>query len=298
MSINQIETKLLDQETKRKISLQRAEDLKGRIIDYLNEKNNIPSGFEAAAEIEVNRQWIMKYFAAGEANWEDWTWQLRNRITSAATLAELIPLSVTTREAIEKVEQTYRWAVSPYYVSLMGQNEDCAIRLQALPGAEELEDVLGVLDPMDEELTAPVTAITRRYPDRLIINVTNQCAMYCRHCQRRRNIGEIDRSRSRYELDQALDYIRRNEEIRDVLITGGDALMLSDSMIDWLLTELDNISHVEIKRLGTRTLVTLPSALLLSCVRSWLNTRPFTLIPSLITPGRLPKQPGQPVTVW
>jgi len=258
MSISQIGKKLLDHETKRKISLERAHDLKARIADYLAEKNNIPNGFEAVAEIEANKQRIMQYFGASQADWEDWTWQLRNRITSTTTLAELIPLGSTARETIERVEQTYRWAVSPYYVSLMGQNEDCAIRLQALPGAAELEDEVGVLDPMDEELTSPAPAITRRYPDRLIINATNQCAMYCRHCQRRRNIGEIDRSRSRRELEQALEYIRQNNEIRDVLITGGDALMLSDTMIDWLLTELDNIPHVEIKRLGTRTPVTLP----------------------------------------
>lgn len=256
MSINQ--TKIMDPESKRRISLKRAEDLKARIADYLNEKNNIPSGFEAAAEIEANQRRIMKYFDASEADWEDWAWQLRNRITSAATLTELVPLSATAREAIKKVERIYRWAVSPYYVSLMGQNEDCPIRLQAIPAAAELADELGVLDPMDEELTAPVAAVTRRYPDRLIVNVTNQCAMYCRHCQRRRNIGEIDRNRSRRELEQALEYIRQNEEIRDVLITGGDALMLSDTMIDWLLTELDNIPHLEIKRLGTRTPVTLP----------------------------------------
>ncbi|MFY9425063.1 MAG: KamA family radical SAM protein, partial [Bacillota bacterium] len=105
---------------------------------------------------------------------------------------------------------------------------------------------------------SPAPAITRRYPDRLIIKVTNQCPMYCRHCQRRRAIGEIDQHTPAEHLQEAIAYIRSNPEIRDVLITGGDALMLDDSTLDWLLTELDRISHVEIKRIGTRTLVTLP----------------------------------------
>ncbi|MDO9574003.1 MAG: KamA family radical SAM protein, partial [Candidatus Contubernalis sp.] len=96
------------------------------------------------------------------------------------------------------------------------------------------------------------------YPDRLIINVTNQCAMYCRHCQRRRNIGEEDVGTSRAEIIEALNYVRENPEIRDVLLTGGDAFMLSNQEIDWLLTELEKIPHVEMKRLGTRTLVTMP----------------------------------------
>ena len=105
----------------------------------------------------------------------------------------------------------------------------------------------------DEEHTSPAPAVTRRYPDRLIINVTNQCAMYCRHCQRRRNIGEKDLAASRSELTAALDYVRSNREIRDVLLTGGDAFMLGNSNIAWLLEQLAEIPHVEIKRFGTRT---------------------------------------------
>ena len=116
----------------------------------------------------------------------------------------------------------------------------------------------GSSDPMSEEFTSPAPCITRRYPDRLIINVTNQCAMYCRHCQRRRNIGEIDKNQPDAQLIAALNYVRNNREIRDVLVTGGDALLLSDKKLDWLLHELTRIKHVEIKRIGTRTPVTLP----------------------------------------
>ena len=142
---------------------------------------------------------------------------------------------------------------------------------------------------MAEEFTSPAPCITRRYPDRLIINVTNVCGMYCRHCQRRRNIGETDQHKSLEDLKRALDYVRQNPEIRDVLVTGGDALLLSDEVLDWLLTELDNIPHVEIKRLGTRTLVTMPQRITPNCAKSWLNTHLFISIPSLITLRKLQK---------
>ncbi|MCG0278978.1 MAG: glutamate 2,3-aminomutase [Thermanaeromonas sp.] len=247
-----------DEREKREIALKRAAELRARISDYLEAKAKIPSGREIAREIAKRQEKIRKYFGASEAEWQDWRWQLRHRITSVEVLRELIPLSPEEEEAIREVGKVYRWAVSPYYLSLMGDEPDCPVRRQALPARAEIEDKLGTPDPMAEELTSPAPCITRRYPDRLIINVTNQCAMYCRHCQRRRNIGEVDRTRSREELEAALDYIRSNPEIRDVLITGGDALMLSDQMLDWLLTELDRIPHVEIKRIGTRVPVTLP----------------------------------------
>ncbi len=111
---------------------------------------------------------------------------------------------------------------------------------------------------MLERETNPADCITRRYPDRLIICATNQCGMYYRHCQRRRNIGEVDKPKSKEELMKAIDYVRKNSEIRDVLITGGDSLTLGDERIDWILTELRKIPHVEIIRLGSRMLVTVP----------------------------------------
>ncbi|MBE3581100.1 MAG: glutamate 2,3-aminomutase [Thermoanaerobacteraceae bacterium] len=247
-----------NEEEKRAIALRRAAELKERIKEYLEAKETLPSGREAKEEIAARRQKIMAYFGVTEKEWQDWRWQLQHRITDVKVLRDLIPLTAKEAEDIEAVQKVYRWAVSPYYLSLMSDTPDCAVRRQALPCRMELEDKLGIPDPMAEELTSPAPCITRRYPDRLIINVTNQCATYCRHCQRRRNIGEVDKARSRQELEQALEYIRANPEIRDVLITGGDALMLSDRVLDWLLKELDRIPHVEIKRLGTRVPVTLP----------------------------------------
>jgi lysine 2,3-aminomutase len=208
---------------------------------------------------ETRRSKILNYFSATLDDWENWHWQMTHRISDSQVLDSLLPLTAQQRIEIERVGKTFRWAVSPYYLSIMDDTDPFdPIRLQGLPTEAELFEDFGEDDPMGEEMTSPAPGITRRYPDRLIINVTNMCAMYCRHCQRRRNIGETDTHSPLIQLKEALDYIRSNPEIRDVLVTGGDALLLSDLTLDWLLGELHAIPHVEIKRLGTRAPVTLP----------------------------------------
>ena len=258
MSIPVTERWRFSEEEKRTIALMRAAELKKKIADYLEEKDSIKTGFDLQDMIRLNRIKLMAYFNATEENWNDWRWQISHRISDAAVLAELFGFDGQQCEQVGKVGTRYRWAISPYYASLMewGADRD-PIRLQSVPSFEEMDES-GHADPMAEEFTSPAPCITRRYPDRLIINVTNKCAMYCRHCQRRRNIGDVDSHKPHQSLVAALDYIRKHEEIRDVLITGGDALLLSDKKIDWLLGELDKIEHVEIKRLGTRVIVTLP----------------------------------------
>src|SRR5699024_5638018 len=145
----------------------------------------------------------------------------------------------------KNVGQKYRWGISPYYLSLIDDdNKFDPVKLQSIPTKFELTNE-GDSDPMSEEFTNPAGVITRRYPDRLIINVTNICAMYCRHCQRRRNIGSSDHHNSKEDLIDSIEYIKANPEIRDVLITGGDALALSDDMLDWLLVGLYKISTVD-----------------------------------------------------
>lgn len=250
---------LLTSEEKKRISVKRSLELKSRIKDYLEVKDQIPVGRELEDQIASRREIILKFLGGTKADWQDWKWQMANRINKAGMLKELLQLTEAEVEEIEQVGQQFRWAISPYYLSLIvpGNPED-PVRLQSIPQWAELASGSGEDDPMGEEFTNPAPRITRRYPDRLIINVTNACAMYCRHCQRRRNIGETDHHSCPDDLQAALDYVREHPEIRDVLVTGGDALMLSDKRLDWLLAELDNIPHVEIKRLGTRVPVTLP----------------------------------------
>lgn len=244
----------------RERALERARELKTTIQDYLDYEKNIETGFRMAERSQANKEKILAFFNASNEDWDNWGWQMKNRISDPAILASFIPFSEQEMEELNTLSQKFRWAVSPYYLSLIDFDNyrTSPIFMQSVPDIREALDESGSSDPMAETQTSPAATITRRYPDRLIINVTNQCAMYCRHCQRRRNFGEKDEHASRQELEEALAYIRDNEEIRDVLITGGDALMLSNKTIDWLLGELDKIDHVEIKRLGTRTLVTLP----------------------------------------
>lgn len=252
-------SKILTLEEKKKMAQNRALELKESIKDYLEARDKIETGFKLENQYKRNKELIKEVLGASEEDWNNWKWQVENRVTKVETLSEILNLTERQKDEIKKVEKKYRWAVSPYYLSLADRdNPDCPIRKQAVPVILELSDEIGQEDPMAEEFTSPAAAITRRYPDRLIINVTNQCAMYCRHCQRRRNIGERDIAAPREKLKEALDYVRENEEIRDVLLTGGDALMLSNEEIDWLLTELENIPHVEIKRLGTRSPVSMP----------------------------------------
>jgi glutamate 2,3-aminomutase len=247
-------------DTNRQFSLRRAAELKQKIAPYLEKSLTILTGFTNAAHIQERQTHILKHFSATPQEWNDWHWQIKHRINNTKVLNALFPeLSADQCEEIEHIGKSFRWALSPYYLSLMDVTDsNDPIRMQGLPTIAELCDDFGEEDPMGEAITNPAPCITRRYPDRLIINVTNMCAMYCRHCQRRRNIGETDSHAKIAELKSALEYIRSNSEIRDVLITGGDALLLSDQTLDWLLGELHSIPHVEIKRLGTRVPVTLP----------------------------------------
>jgi len=232
--------------------------LKDSISDYIQCKDTILTGLEDAERIELQKKKIMKKLGATEEQWKDYKWQLANRFTDINDFADLIGISPEGLADIDKVGKTYRYAISPYYLSLVDPDDlNCPIRRQAVPSPEELNPE-GELDPMDEAGWTPVELVTRRYPDRLIIKVTNACGMYCRFCQRRRLIGESDKSVSWKQIKAAIDYVRDNEEIRDVLITGGDAFLLSDSMIERILSSLREIEHVEIIRFGTRTPVTLP----------------------------------------
>ena len=191
---------------------------------------------------------------------------------------------------IKEVGQTYRYAISPYYLSLIDPDDSgCPIRRQAVPSPDELNPE-GDLDPMDEDGWTPVELVTRRYPDRLIIKVTNMCGMYCRFCQRRRLIGETDKNVPWSRIKAAIEYVRENKEIRDVLITGGDAFMLSDSMIERLLRELREIDHVEIIRFGTRTPVTLPQRITENLVNTLKKYHPVYVNTHFNSPREITKE--------
>lgn len=244
---------------KKEISLKRAEELKGRIKNYLFVKEKIEKGLEKSDEIEKRKKIILKVLNATEEDWKDYKWQLKNRIDNVEILNKIVKLTDDEKQILDEIGKKYRWAISPYYLSLINFTKRYGpIRLMAIPIQNEIKDQYGKLDPMAEEYTNPAGCITRRYPDRLILNVTNECAMYCRFCQRRRNIGQKDEHKKMDIIDESIDYIRKNKEIRDILITGGDPLTLNDQIIETILKKLRDIKHVEIIRIGSRTPVTMP----------------------------------------
>ena len=238
---------------KRDVALERADELKSKIQDFLDVKDSIPNGMSEKYKKKAleKKKRILSVLDASEEDWKDYRWQLTNRISDLDTLTKIVKLTDEEINSIKDVSKSYRWAISPYYLSLIDDDNPLdPIKLQSIPMGIEMDEE-GVNDPMGEEYTNPAGSITRRDPDRLIINVTNECAMYCRHCQRRRNIGSDDNHTSKEKLRQSIEYVRNNPEIRDVLVTGGDAFALSDETLDWLLGELHSIPSVDYIRLGT-----------------------------------------------
>ncbi|SFG37097.1 lysine 2,3-aminomutase [Desulfotomaculum arcticum] len=224
---------------------------------------------------------IPRWANATEAEWNDWRWQLANRIDTVDKLAGIINLSAAEKEAIKESLGRLRMAITPYYASLMDPDDtECPVRRQAVPVSMELLDnEFQMEDPLHEDVDSPVPGLTHRYPDRVLLLVTDQCSMYCRHCTRRRFAGVEDRARSQEDLEKALDYIRKNVVIRDVLLSGGDSLCISDGMLEFLLSSLRAIEHVEIIRIGTRTPVVMPQRItpeLCNIIKRhhpvWLNT--------------------------
>jgi lysine 2,3-aminomutase len=216
-----------------------------------------------------------------EQEWNDWHWQLRNRIDTYEQLSQYINLSEDEEKVLKTSGFSFRMAITPYYLSLINQSDPMdAVRLQAIPRfAETSISPSDMCDPLHEDADSPVPGMTHRYPDRVLLLVTDQCAMYCRHCTRRRKAGETDAAMPSENIDKAIEYIRNNPEIRDVILSGGDPLTLSDERLDDILSRLYAIEHVDIIRIGTRTPVVLPQRITDSLIEVlkkyppiWLNT--------------------------
>jgi len=243
----------------RAVALTRSAEAKELIADFLEAKDKIPTGLRLEKDYGKAKERILKVLDGTDRDWQNYKWHLKNRIEDVETLGNIVRLSKNERRDIRKAGEHYRWGISPYYASLMDpEDKNCPVRNQAVPSIKECLDTSEIKDPTIVKYNSPAPLISRLYPDRLIINVTNMCSMFCRHCLRRKDIRDKDLIYSRSMLQEALDYIRQNEEIRDVLLTGGDALSLSDDQLNWILTELDRIPHVEIKRLGSRMPCVLP----------------------------------------
>lgn len=236
-----------------------ADDANDRVQNYLTGKDDeAPSGIEMWPQIQENTARIQRELHMSDEDWATSSGQLRNAIDSVETLGRLIDLPAEAIKAIGRVTKSYRMRLTPYYTSLImpGQAND-PIMLQSIPTGEMIDNA-GIEIPPVAADHSPARLIDQFYPRVVTIKATNMCAMYCTHCLRLAHIGRKDKVYSKAAYGEALDYIRNNERIRDVLITGGDSFVLPNSMIQYILEELDSIDHVRIKRLGTRVPVTMP----------------------------------------
>ena len=216
-----------------------------------------------------------------DEQWNDWHWQVANRLDSVEKIKQVVNLTPQEEEDITKVMDGFRVGITPYYASLMDPDDPhCPVRMQAVPTlAETHRGEADMLDPLHEDEDSPAPGLTHRYPDRVLFLITDQCSMYCRHCTRRRLAGETDGARSIEDINACIDYIKRTPVVRDVLLSGGDALCVETDVLEYIISELRKIDHVEIVRIGSRTPVVMPQRItdeLVDMLKKyhpiWLNT--------------------------
>ena len=197
---------------------------------------------------------------ATQEEWDDWRWQLRHRVTRAEPLKLILNLSPEEIEAIEASKGRMATAITPYFAKLMDRNDsNCPIRRQAIPTMAEFHlSPADLFDPCAEDENSPVHGLVHRYPDRVLLLVTDKCAVYCRYCTRRRMVGSSEKCITPQELDEAVAYIQATKKVRDVLISGGDPLLFEDDHLESIIAKVRKVPHVEIIRIGTRAPVTIP----------------------------------------
>jgi len=236
-----------------------AAEAEKRVDEYLSTKEEqAPSGIEAWDAILENQARIKQKLSMSDTDWDSFQGQIQHAVDHIDTLSELIDLPPEAVAGIDRVTREYRMRLTPYYASLImpGVIND-PIMLQSIPTGEMIDNA-GIEIPPVAADHSPARLIDQFYPRVVTIKATNMCAMYCTHCLRIAHIGRRDKIYSREAYTEALDYIRSNDRIRDVLVTGGDVFVLPNQMLDWLLEQLDGIDHVRVKRLGTRVPVTAP----------------------------------------
>ncbi|MDW8096087.1 MAG: KamA family radical SAM protein [Aquificaceae bacterium] len=192
--------------------------------------------------------------------WRSYRWQVQNRIKTKEELKKYIKLTPEEEEGIDKTAGLYPMAITPYYLSLIDPDDpQDPVRIQAVPRAVEVDhkvQSLGEPDPFREE--GEVSGLTHRYPDRVLFTLTTFCAVYCRHCMRKRIFQEGERTRTKEEIDRFIEYLKNHEEVREVLLSGGEPLAVGEEKLEFVLSRIREVRHVEIIRIGTRLPVLAP----------------------------------------
>lgn len=216
-----------------------------------------------------------------DEQWNDWKWQVKNRIETVDQLKKYLNLTQEEENGVREALKTMRMAITPYYLSLIDPNDpNDPVRKQCVPTARELHRAdADLTDPLHEDSDSPVPGLTHRYPDRVLFLITDQCSMYCRHCTRRRFAGQHDCAVPMDRIDKCIEYIEKTPQVRDVLLSGGDALLVQDSTLEYIISRLRKIDHVEIIRIGSRVPVVCPQRItpeLCNMLKKyhpiWLNT--------------------------
>jgi lysine 2,3-aminomutase len=216
---------------------------------------------------------------ATPAEWCDWRWQLRNRVRSLEGLEQVVHLTNDERTAIRRHTGSLPFAITPYYLSLVDpDNAEQPLRRTMIPVTDEYLRVTGEAeDPLGEDNDSPVPCLVHRYPDRVLFLVANSCASNCRYCTRSRMVENPDNNSIFFQSqwEEAIAYIDAHTEVRDVLLSGGDPLTLSDEKLDWLLSRLRRIPHVEFIRIGTKAPVVMPQRITNSLARILKRAHPL-----------------------
>jgi len=231
--------------------------------------------------------------------WQDWHWQLRNRIRDAATLGRMLHLSEDERHAMSESATCLPLAITPYYASLLDPwNPQQALRRTVVPTVHEHFRGSGEADdPLHEDEDSPVPGIVHRYPDRVLFLVTGTCSTYCRYCTRSRMVGHHgNHCLSTHQWEKGIAYIASHPEVRDVLLSGGDPLTLTDEQLEWLLSQLRRIPHVELIRIGTKAPVVLPQRITPALVRMLKRYHPLWISIHAAHPDELTPEMGKACT--
>jgi lysine 2,3-aminomutase len=229
--------------------------------------------------IEVKEVLPPPWREVSEKEWNDWRWQLRHRITTFEQMKEIIDLTPEEIEGIKQSRGRLALAVTPYFASQMDPiNPNCPIRRQAIPRIEECHlSKNDMVDPCGEDKDSPVPGLVHRYPDRVLLLVTDQCAVYCRYCTRRRLVGSNERSITQGNFEEVLKYLKSHRKVRDVLLSGGDPLLLENERLEEILSRLRALPHIELLRIGTRAPVTLPQRITGGLVRMLKRYHPLMI---------------------
>lgn len=230
-----------------------------------------------------------------QQQWNDWHWQLRNRVRDLDGLARVLSLTDDERAAVERRQGALPVGFTPYYASLIDRNNpNDPIRKTMVPRQAEFVRSAGEMeDPLGEDPHSPVPGLVHTYPDKVLFLVTDFCATYCRYCTRSRMVGAGEFLPDRALWEKALDYIRAHPNVRDVLLSGGDPLILADDRLDWLLERLHAIPHVEFLRIGTKIPAVMPQRITPSLVRMLKKYHPLFFSIHFTHPAELTPETAQ-----